>query len=700
MEAGKFREDHPGYSLMKRFPWFETILLIVVMSISLYATFSDAQNLSWHWFIRDDAYYYFKVAQNISEGQGSTFDGINPTNGYHPLWMLICVPIFAFARLDLILPLRILLVVMSGLSVGTAILLYRLLGKIFSPPIGAIAALYWVFSFDVLNIVYRPGLETGIAAFFIVLLVHKLYDFERSWRTNEVSPKQIVSLAVLAIFAMFSRLDLVFLAVMVGLWIVFRGHLLRFYLPLDIASIIVATLLAFVIRNDLPAYYQYVDFALTMVILGLIVKIPSAFLFGLYQRATIFNPVELLKQLFLFSLASSVIIGVIVLACLELEILKGSFSRLILVIDLAFTVLFFGISRLMYLGLYTNRPGESHPKVKPLAYLREHERQWVTEGTLYYGIVLGALGIYMIWSKLEFGTLSPVSGQIKQWWASLPGRAYGGATRNPLSFFGINYTGEANAWNPVSRILGNWSESLYGLRVEDEWRYLIVLTLLAVIFYLILLTNRHRGKTAIAKMAIIPLLSSAWLQTQYYHAIGYAAYKEWYWVSQLIIIVLTLSLLLGLLYKSLHRFPYRHILAWMLAVYAGLNMGRIYSTSIYNSMPYGYWRPDAPYMDIPPLLEEHTEPGSIIGMTGGGNVGYFIHDRTIINMDGLINSYAYFQALQARQAGAYLEQIGVDYVLANPTILDQQPYKGQFNEYMEPMDISYGGKKLMRYGAP
>src|SRR5687767_13892545 len=149
MEAGKFREDHPGYSLIhrnamlvKRFPWFETILIIVVMSISLYAALSDAQNLSSHWFIRDDAYYYLKVAQNISEGQGSTFDGINTTNGYHPLWMLICVTIFAFARLDLILPLRILLVVMSGLSAATAILLYRLIGRIFSPPIGATAALY------------------------------------------------------------------------------------------------------------------------------------------------------------------------------------------------------------------------------------------------------------------------------------------------------------------------------------------------------------------------------------------------------------------------------------------------------------------------------------------------------------------------------------------------------------------------------
>ena len=216
---------------MKRLPWFEIILITIVMSMSLYAALSDAQNLSWRWFTRDDAYYYFKVAQNISEGHGSTFDGINRTNGYHPLWMLICVPIFALARFDLILPLRVLLLVMSGLSVATGILLYRLIGKVFAPAIGAIAALFWVFSFDVLVIVYQHGLETGIAAFFIVLLVYKLYEFERSWRKHEVSKKQILTLGILAALTMFSRLDLVFFAAMVGLWIVFRGHPLRYFLP-------------------------------------------------------------------------------------------------------------------------------------------------------------------------------------------------------------------------------------------------------------------------------------------------------------------------------------------------------------------------------------------------------------------------------------------------------------------------------------
>jgi hypothetical protein len=43
----------------------------------------------------DDAYYYFGVARNLAGGHGSTFDGINPTNGYHPLWCWLLVPVFA-----------------------------------------------------------------------------------------------------------------------------------------------------------------------------------------------------------------------------------------------------------------------------------------------------------------------------------------------------------------------------------------------------------------------------------------------------------------------------------------------------------------------------------------------------------------------------------------------------------------------------
>ena len=49
-----------------------------------------------NFFYEDDSYFYLQIARNISQGFGSTFDGINPTNGYHPLWMWV-VTIIAFA---------------------------------------------------------------------------------------------------------------------------------------------------------------------------------------------------------------------------------------------------------------------------------------------------------------------------------------------------------------------------------------------------------------------------------------------------------------------------------------------------------------------------------------------------------------------------------------------------------------------------
>jgi hypothetical protein len=41
----------------------------------------------------DDAFYYLEVARRMSRGDGSTFDGVHATNGYHPLWQWILVPL-------------------------------------------------------------------------------------------------------------------------------------------------------------------------------------------------------------------------------------------------------------------------------------------------------------------------------------------------------------------------------------------------------------------------------------------------------------------------------------------------------------------------------------------------------------------------------------------------------------------------------
>ena len=87
-----------------------------------------------------------------------------------------------------------------------------------------------------------------------------------------------------------------------------------------------------------------------------------------------------------------------------------------------------------------------------------------------------------------------------------------------------------------------------------------------------------------------------------------------------------------------------------------------------------------------------------VNSTGGGTTAYFIHDRTIVNMDGLINSKPYFESLQNRTAGKYLTGIGLDYVFANRYILSSQPYKGMFDPYLTNTGVNYNDNDLMKYG--
>ena len=682
---------------MKKLPWFEAILALSVITISLYAALSDAQNLSQQWFIRDDAYYYFKVAQNISEGHGSTFDSINFTNGYHPLWLWICTPIFALARFDLILPLRVLLLVMSGLSLATAILLYRLLGKVFSPIIGALAAIYWSFSQGILLRVYQQGLETGIAAFFIVLFLYKLHLFDEEWRYQPVTKKQIATLGWIAVLVMLSRLDLVFLAALSGIWVIFRKMPLRYFLPLDIVSIITAVLLSLIYRVTFAEYYKFSNVAVTMIALSLLLKFPAAFLFRLYQQSVLSSIYNLFKQLILFSASASIIVGGGMIVIAPLVRFEG-FPRTIIIYDFVLTFIFFGITRLANIGLQTS-PSKSVDEISPKKLFTINWKSWLTEGTIYYGIVFGALSIYMIWNKIIFGTFSPVSGQIKRWWGSLSGNVYGGSVQNPLSFFGIDYSGNANAWHPVSSFFGALTKQIWKSNSYDAEIYILLLTSFVLLTYFILWIDKKKAKKAVIQLGIIPLFCSAWIQVLSYHITGYAAFMEWYWISQIVIIVLIFGLIGGMIIPTLQKNLIFRYASWSIAASAMLILVISHTNYIYHLMPYNKTPVDSPYNDLANFLEKHTEPGSVIGVTGGGNAGYFISDRTIINMDGLINSYEYFHLLQERKSGEYLAEIGMDYILANMEILGQLPYNGQYEAYYQLTDKQYGGKQLIRYNS-
>ena len=63
---------------------------IVVLSCKLVLVWSGFSETA---IIQDDAFYYFTIARNVALGEGPTFDGVAPTNGFHPLWLLFLVPL-------------------------------------------------------------------------------------------------------------------------------------------------------------------------------------------------------------------------------------------------------------------------------------------------------------------------------------------------------------------------------------------------------------------------------------------------------------------------------------------------------------------------------------------------------------------------------------------------------------------------------
>ncbi|MBK8821895.1 MAG: hypothetical protein IPN58_04585 [Anaerolineales bacterium] len=688
-------------NFLKRFSLFESLLIAVILGTHLYASFSDAYNFPNNWFTRDDAYYYFKVAQNITQGLGSTFDGINLSNGYHPLWMIVCIPIFALARFDLILPLRVLLVVMALFNAATAVLIYRLVKENLSLSAAYLAASFWAFNLNIHATVYETGLETPLAAFTIVLFIYKLSQFEKEWQPKGAKPvtaHQISLLALIAVMVMFSRLDLVFIAILGGLWIILRGSPVRFLAPLDMVIIFISMTFSVAIRTGLDTYNStYAASAVEVTLIAMGIKLSALYFFGAYQHPRT-NPVwKTIRQTLSALTIATVLIASVYLILSNLGIGKN-FPRSAFLLD-------WGISAILILAVRLAAHWFGNEKIKielqqptPMTEFRSNWKNWFSEALIYYGIVGGALALYMLYNKLTFGTSSPVSGQIKRWWGLLKNTVYDYPASNWPSFFGINYQWVYDAWKPASNLLipvAKLLRPIYpGADTLDE-RYYIAMLFFSIVILILLFANARQTLRAFSNMALIPLIAGCGLQIFSYTTTAYGGAKEWYWASEMILIVLIGSLLFHLVLRPItKKIKNTRRIFEFASLALCVSLAYTHTTYIAAIMRHNYYPESQSYMEVATYIEENTPPGAIIGMTGGGNVGYFIRDRTIVNMDGLINSHEYFQALQNGEASQFLSERGMTIVFANTRLLKQPPYFGQFDPYLESYTV-YGGKGLL-----
>jgi len=124
-------------------------------------------------FAHDDSFYYIKTANNFSKGFGSTFDKVNITNGYHPLWFLILSGYFFLLNLIQQFSPEIIFRFVFALHIAFSLITYFLLKRIFeilqTPKISLIIVSFLLIPFILIR---DLGMETILSCVLFLLLVY------------------------------------------------------------------------------------------------------------------------------------------------------------------------------------------------------------------------------------------------------------------------------------------------------------------------------------------------------------------------------------------------------------------------------------------------------------------------------------------------------------------------------------------------
>jgi hypothetical protein len=155
---------------------YEEEILPIIISILYILGILFIFNLAWlpipmiiDHILYEDFYYYLKVAQNISIGAGVTLDGEAITNGFHPLWMIVCIIAQTIST-----PLNAVYIVLSFASllhIGQVYLVFKILKLTCKKEIAHFTALFYLFNYRIIAC-NLCGLETPIAAFLILIVIY------------------------------------------------------------------------------------------------------------------------------------------------------------------------------------------------------------------------------------------------------------------------------------------------------------------------------------------------------------------------------------------------------------------------------------------------------------------------------------------------------------------------------------------------
>jgi hypothetical protein len=194
----------PRDSLASKQEIYGCLLLVLLGAIVLrgYMVSCDMNLLLDQGLVQDDAFYYFVIARNILTYGVSSFDTLHPTNGFHPLWETLCLPVFNSWHGDL--PVRIMLALAAGFDVLSIALVFLILRKITQHPYTALCGAAILALHGTLIRTWFNGLETALSVLSLLWFFHQ---FLRLYHRENTTVQQHLYLGVLAAFAFLARTD-------------------------------------------------------------------------------------------------------------------------------------------------------------------------------------------------------------------------------------------------------------------------------------------------------------------------------------------------------------------------------------------------------------------------------------------------------------------------------------------------------------
>jgi hypothetical protein len=658
----------------------ELLLLLVGLAGGVYVAFAPANSLM-RWYNIDDAFYYYKVAQNVLSGHGFTFDQIHLTNGFHPLWMGICMGVFWLSRFNLILPLRVLVLVSALFNGLTGVFLFKLLKVALKTWPAFIGALTWILLPAVYSNAIVHGMEAAISAFFMVLFLLKTATILASSGLRHLKWTQFVFLGLLGALTILSRLDNLFVVLVVIGFVLLRVRQIKLVVFIDLVLIAFSGFIVWLIRLGLPAYEIESRSIYPMVAAGLMIKPIANYFLSLYSFPSgKKNPGLLLRVIIAAVAALLVEMGTLLL--LNYLDLVPTVSKSILLID---ALLSSGLVFVHHLfGRKKINANKNTPWTAFSEWVTRNWRRVLAEAFLTLLPIVLLIGAYMILNKVYFGTFTPVSGQIKTWWSTLPNTIYGHKI-TLLTVLGLYPDGNYGAWSLVTNQFFAFAETFTRwIKITNPRASasIFAISFTVVSILVLMLMNYKHGILARKSFSVfIPaLMLGATLQIMYYTTVGYQHTRAWYWIAQMLSMVMLGSVLLEGFTIWMKKGRIRSIIS--LVVFIGLvvyisTLHIRYITSLAPQVVTLENQGD--YLAEVTELEALTEEGSLIGMTGGGSTAYFIQNRTVVNLDGLISSADYFNAIKTGTGQKWLDALPLDYVFGKEyTLTISDPYNAIF----------------------